>query len=166
MKSIKNIKVNKKKVIILVSLVVLLVATGCLNYFLTVRNNQSQAKDPVDAATPTFFETYRTDRDATRSQEILYLEDIIVGANADETTIANAQGKKIELVGMMETELALEGLIKARGFADCVVTMSSNNVNVVVQDAELGLDEAAQILSIIVAETDYEAANVYIIPYV
>lgn len=164
---VKNIKVNKKKVIILVSLVALLVATGCLNYFLTVKNNQTKQPDSsLDAATPTFFETYRTDREATRAQEILYLEDIIASANADEATVTGAQNKKLELVGMMETELALEGLIKAKGFPDCVVTMSSDNVNIVVQDSELGLDEAAQILNIIVTETDYKASSVYIIPYV
>ena len=167
MKGIKNIKVNKKKIIILVSLVVLLVAVGCLNYFLTVRNNQTSGdQNPVDAATPTFFATYRSDREATRAQEMLYLEDIITSVNSDAETIASAQNKKLELVSIMETELALEGLIKAKGFEDCVVTISSNNVNVVVQDSELGLDEAAQIFNIIVTETGFDVSNVFIIPYV
>lgn len=167
MKGIKNIKVNKKKIIILVSLVVLLVATGCLNYFLTIKgSNPDTGNGNVDAATPTFFSTYRTDRESTRAQEILYLEDIIVSANADEATITNAQNKKLDLVSAMETELALEGLIKAKGFEDCIVTISSNNVNVVVQDSELELNEAAQILNIIVSETDFKASNVIIIPYV
>ena len=66
----------------------------------------------------------------------------------------------------METELVLEGLIKAKGFKDCVVTMSTENVNVVVMDEELTLEESAQILDIIVSETDYTAPNVVIIPYV
>ena len=167
MKGTKNVKFNKKKVIILVSLVVLLVATGCLNYFLTVRNNNKTTSNTnLDEATPTFFATYRTDRESTRAQEILYLEDIISSANSDQETITGAQNKKLELVGTMETELALEGLIKSKGFEDCVVTISSNNVNVVVQDNELTLDEAAQILNIIVSETDYTAQNVVIIPYV
>ncbi|MGN1042574.1 MAG: SpoIIIAH-like family protein [Christensenellales bacterium] len=167
MKGLKNIKVNKKKIIILASLILLLVATGCLNYFLTVKNNKG-ANDALDqaAATPTFFATYRTDREATRAQEILYLEDIISASNTDEVTLAEANNKKLALVGSMETELALEGLIKAKGFEDCVVTISNNNVNVVVKDSELALDEAAQILNIIVSETDYTAENVIIIPYV
>ena len=165
MKGIKNIKVNKKKIIILVSLVVLLVATGCLNYFLTVKQNQAD-QEPVDAGLPTFFETYRTDREATRAQEILYLEDIISSANSDEETITGAKNKKLELVGCMETELALEGLIKAKGFSDCVVTISSENVNVVVADSELTLEETAQIMDIIESETDFTCENVIVIPYV
>lgn len=167
MKGLKNIKVNKKKIIILASLVILLVATGCLNYFLTVKNNKSTPNTDLEQGTvPTFFSTYRTDRETTRAQEMLYLEDIISAANADEATINEANNKKLALVGTMETELSLEGLIKAKGFEDCVVTISNNNVNVVVKNSELAADEAAQILNIIVSETDYEAKNVIIIPYV
>ncbi|MBR1746626.1 MAG: SpoIIIAH-like family protein [Clostridia bacterium] len=163
----KTGKVNKKKIIVLVSLVALLVATGCLNYFLTTRNAKTTvASQSNDAVTPTFFATYRTDREATRAQEMLYLEDIISSTEADEKTVADAQTKKLSLVGMMETELSLEGLIKSKGFDDCVVTISTDNVNVVVKDAELSLDEASQILNIITSETDYKASNVIIIPYV
>ncbi len=165
MKGFKNIKVNKKKVIILASLVLLLVATGCLNYFLTVKNTD-KVTGTLDQSIPTFFATYRTDREATRAQEMLYLEDIITSPNTDEKTLAEANNKKLELVGSMETELALEGLIKAKGFEDCVVTISKENVNVVVKDSELAVDEAAQILNIIVTETDYTASNVIIVPYV
>ncbi|HKL73904.1 MAG TPA: SpoIIIAH-like family protein [Clostridia bacterium] len=157
-------KANKKKIIILVSLVLLLVATGCLNYFLTLKG---KTNDPIDVdATPTFFSSFRDDRTNTRAQEILYLDDIIANANSDESTITSAQDKKLGLVDIMETELSLEGLIKAKGFEDCVVTITSENVNVVVMDAELSVEEAAQVLDIIVKQTNYIAKNVYIIPYV
>lgn len=158
-------KANKKKIIILVSLVVLLVATGCLNYFLTVKGKGGT--DAVNGGSQvTFFSTYRTDRLATRAQEVLYLEDIITSANSSNEIIASAQEKKLGLVGSMEVELALEGLIKAKGFEDCIVTISKNNVNIVVKDSELTIQEAAQILNIVVTETDYKASNVIIIPYV
>ena len=159
---------NKKKIIILVSLVALLVATGCLNYFLTTKKAQTTtaAQQTVEQATPTFFATYRTDREATRAQEMLYHEDIISASNVDEQTVANAQAKKLSLVGVMETELSLEGLIKSKGFDDCVVTIGTDNVNVVVMDSELSLDEASQILNVITSETDYKASSVVIIPYV
>jgi stage III sporulation protein AH len=159
-------KANKKKIIVLVSLVLLLVATGCLNYFLTTSATSSTDDGTdVDVET-TFFPAYREERSNTRAQEILYLDDIIASANSDEETIASAQSKKLYLVDSMEVELVLEGLIKAKGFEDCVVTISSENVNVVVQDTELSIEEAAQILDIIVSETDYTASNVIIIPYV
>ena len=66
----------------------------------------------------------------------------------------------------MEKELVVEGLIKAKGFQDCIVTMSTDNVNVVVMDEDLSLEDAAQILNIIETETSFNAPQVVIIPYV
>ena len=116
--------------------------------------------------TETFFSTYRTDREETRAQELEYLDEIIASASSTETAIASAEEQKLQITGAMETELVLEGLIKAKGFQDCVVTMSTENVNVVVMDEEVSLEDAAQIMDIIVSETDFEAPDIVIIPYV
>lgn len=156
-------KANKKKIIVLVAMITLLVATGCLNYFLNVKQNP----DPVDANSElTFFETYRADRVTTREQEIAYLDEMIASEASSDEAVAAAEAERLALTAAMETELILEGLIKACGYSDCVVTISTENVNVVVKDSELTLEEAAQILNIIVSETDYTAPDVVIIPYV
>lgn len=154
-------KTNKKKIIVLVSLVLLLVATGVLNYFLNAKLNP----EDEELTAVTFFVSYRQDREATRAEEILYLDSIIASEPADETVIANAQAKKLEICDAMETELVLEGLIKAKGFEDCVVTISTENVNIVVKAAEITAEQAAQILNIVVTETDYTALDVTVLPY-
>ncbi len=159
-------KANKKKIIVLVSLVVLLAGVACLNYFLTVYKGKSGSATDETGTTQTFFSTYREDRTATRSQEILYLEEMMASTTADEQTIADAKKMYLDLVAAMETETTLEGLIKAYGFDDCIVTISDNNVNVVIKDSDLTVEETAQILSIITSETDYCAADVIVIPYV
>ncbi len=162
-----SIKANKKKIIVVACMVALLVATGCLNYFLNVKEQEGLETGLGDqSATETFFSTYRTDREETRAQELEYLDEIIASASSTETAIASAEEQKLQITGAMETELILEGLIKAKGFQDCVVTMSTENVNVVVMDEEVSLEDAAQILNIIVSETDFEAPDVVIIPYV
>ncbi len=160
-------KANKKKIIVLVSLVVLLAGVACLNYFLTVKGiGKDNTQTPATTDEPTFFSTYRTDRESTRTQEKLYLESIMASTTADEATMAEANKSYLALAAAMETETTLEGLIKAYGFSDCIVTISNGNVNVVVQDTELTVEEAAQILSTIVSETEYTAKDVVIIPYV
>lgn len=156
-------KANKKKIIVLVSMILLLVATGVLNYFLNIKGNQN---DDEGTVTPTFFQSYRSDREVTREQEIAYLDEIIASAASSEESIAAAEAQKLTLCTNMETELALEGLIKARGFKDAVVTITTENVNVVVEDTELTAEEAAQILDIIVTETSFTALDVVVIPYV
>ena len=107
-------KANKKKIIVLVSMIALLVATGCLNYFLNVR--KADVDQPVDQTTPTFFATYRNDREVTRQQEIAYLDEMIASETSSAETIAEAEAQKLAICQAMETELVLEGLIKASSF--------------------------------------------------
>ena len=162
----ESLKTNKKKIIVVCSMVALLVGTGCLNYFLNVKTSNSASGDVSNQSEQSFFETYRIDRESTRNQEIAYLDEIIASASSTETAILDAESQKLNITSSMETELVLEGLIKAKGFKDCIVTMSTENVNIVVMDEDLTLEEAAQILNIVETETAFTAPDVVIIPYV
>ena len=53
----------------------------------------------------------------------------------------------------METELVTEGLIKAKGFEDVIVTNSLSSVNVIVKSAELTKPQVAQIVDIVKLQT-------------
>ena len=162
----QTLKANRKKIIVVCTMVALLVGTGCLNYFLNVKTSGDGNTDVNQMQEQSFFETYRTDRESTRNQEIAYLDEIIASATSTETAIVDAESQKLNITSSMEKELVLEGLIKAKGFEDCVVTMSTENVNIVVMDEDLTLEEAAQILNIIETETSFTAPDVVIIPYV
>ena len=160
----KNIKANKKKIIVLALMLVLLAGTGFLNYYLTTSNaEKAEANQTVNAS---FFDTYRTDRSVTRDEEFLYLNTIIASEASSDDAVTGAEGQQLALTTQAEKELILEGLIKAKGFSDCIVTMSTENVNVVVMDSDLTLEEAIMIYAIIVDETDYTADNIVIVPYV
>lgn len=163
----QSLKANRKKIIVVCTMVALLVGTGCLNYFLNVKSQGNSDDNLVNNQTEqNFFETYRTDREETRNQEIAYLDEIIASSTSTETAILDAESQKLNITSSMETELVLEGLIKAKGFQDCIVTMSTENVNIVVVDEDLTLEEAAQILNIVETETSFTAPDVVIIPYV
>lgn len=154
---------NKKKIIIICSMVVLLIAAGYLNVIL----NKTSAVNNTDdtSTTVSFFAAYRTDRETARAQEFSYLDAIIASASSTDEAILTAETMKQDLVEVIETELVLEGLIKAKGFDDAVVTMSTNNINVIVHDAELISEEVAQILNVITTETGYSASKIVIVPY-
>ena len=162
-----KIKPRTKKAIVLSVMVVLLVATGVLNWALNDKLLTEGTEQPAGAesVTETFFATYRSDREATRESEYLYLDSIIASAEVSEESKASAEQQKLALVMRMEQELTLEALIKAKGFEDAIVAISDNGVNVVVGTDQLSADEATQILSIITEETDYQATDVKIIPY-
>ena len=69
-----------------------------------------------------------------------------------------------ELTDMMEKEVTVEGLLRAKGFSQAIVTLSPESVNVVVADASVTSQQAAQILQIVQNETGQPAQNVKIIP--
>lgn len=155
---------KKKKIFILVSMVLLLVITGGLNVFLArqsaVENSSSNA-----VVSGNFFATYRKDRTETRNMEIAYLDEIIQSATATAEHKETATKKKMEIVANMEKELILEGLIKAKGYEDAVVTMATDSINVIVKGKEaLTSTEVAQILSVITKETNCKATNVKVVP--
>lgn len=159
-----KIKPRTKKIIVLSVMVALLVATGVLNWAL---NDRLTASDPIDAnaVTETFFSAYRSEREATRESEFLYLDAIISSETSSEAAKTAAEEQKLGLVERMEKEMQLESLVKAKGFEDAIVTMSDSGVNVVVGTAELTAEQAAQIYDIVRSETDFTAGDVKIIPY-
>lgn len=165
----KQLSSNAKKVIILCSMVALLVLTGILNFAL---NSDWFSKSPADGdqltggdAVETFFSTYRTSRETARAEEMSYLEAIIASETSTEEAKATAETMRENLLNNIEAELVIESLIKAKGFDDAVVTMSTNNINVIVNKSELESQEVAQILSVILEETEYTASEVVVVPY-
>lgn len=75
-----------------------------------------------------------------------------------------AEQAKLDLISTMEKELAVEGLIKAQGFSDCVIAISDTKVNVVVKGASINENEAAQISTIVREQLGTELKNIIIIP--
>lgn len=155
---------KKKKVFILVGMVALLVLTGCLNYFLNrPAQNANAGTGDTNSATD-FFTSSRAERVAVRAEERAYYDAIIADATSTEADVAEAKDKRDALVSAMETELLVESLIKALGFEDVIVTMSTENVNIILKTDEMTDAEVAQVLDVIVTETDKTASNVRLIP--
>ncbi len=157
---------NKKKIVIICSMVVLLVAAAFLNVFLNnKREEQSAVIQDDNVATVSFFTSLKSSRETTRDQSIGYLDAIINSPTSSAEAISAAQTRKLALVDVTLTEATLESLIKAKGYEDVFVTMDTNNVNVLVKDAELDSTDVAQILTIVTGETLVSATNVIIQPY-
>ena len=160
---------NKKKIIIICSMVVLLVAAAYLNVLITKKTTKTVSSTVGDESSTTvsFFTSYRSARDASRQESFMYYDSIIGSETASAAAITSAEGKREELARCAETELVLEGLIKAKGFEDAVVTISTSNVNAIVKKSGSAIDatDAAQILSVITEETGVSASKVIITPY-
>lgn len=117
-----------------------------------------EASAPAD-----YFQSFRDEREAVRSMEIEYLDEIIATSANDAETLNDAQQQKLELVNNMEKEFVIENLIRAKGFADAAVTFRGGAVNVVVSAEQLSQSEVAQILDIVRSETGESADNIKIL---
>ena len=151
------------KIIIIAAMVLLLGVTGYLN---VVLNNSvsTSSKTDTTVSSASYFQTYRTDRESTRDQEMLYYDAIISSETSSENAVKNAEEAKLSLISQMEKELVVEGLIKAKGFEDCVVTLTNSNVNAVIKTKELNSSEVAQIVSVIQSQLSVGIENIKIIP--
>lgn len=146
---------KKKKIIILSCMILLLAVTAVFNFLLSGSKNDT----PVAAAN--YFTQYRTERTTSRNEQLLQLDAIIESTNANDEALSDALNMKLRITGIMEQELHLENLIKAKGYEDVVVTigLTSDNVNVIVKDADFTQDDAVIIYTLLVEEIDVSPEN-------
>ena len=155
---------NKKKIIAMSSLVLLLGATAVFNFVLT---SADAYESGVTGVTPAnYFTTYRAERTSTRNEEIVQLDSVIALYEVGDEKYEEATEMKMELVEAMEKELLLENMVKSLGFSDAVVSVStsSDNVNVFINSSELNYDTALSIYNMMKNETGVASGNVIIMP--
>lgn len=154
---------KKKKIIIMSSLVFLLALTAVLNVLLVNTKTTANA-DAVTTAN--YFSTYRSERTATRSEELLQLDSVIALYDEGSEKYNQAVDLKMKIVGIMENELVLETMIKSLGFSDAVVSIGvdSDNVNVFINSNELYTDTALSIYNLLRNEAGVAPTNIIIMP--
>lgn len=155
-----------KKVLVIAGLAILLAVTGVLNWKFAAdkkARQQAQGNGSGTEQTVSSFADFRTERERVRTQELTSIDSIINNENTDTQTLAEAQKMKLELTDTMEKELLIEGLLKAKGFEDAVITISDTAVNVIVKQKDLTKQQVAQVLEIVLREAgDISAENVKI----
>ena len=155
---------NKKKIIIMSSLVLLLAVTAVFNFMFATASTQTTVQGGVTTAN--YFTTYRAERTTTRNEELVQLDSVIALYEEGDEKYEAATEMKMEIVAAMEKELVLENMVKSLGFSDAVVSVSSDsdNVNVFINSAELNYDTALSIYSMMKNETGIVAGNIIIMP--
>ena len=155
---------NKKKIIIMSSLVLLLAVTAVFNFVFA--NTTAQVTADGGVTTANYFTTYRAERTTTRNEEIVQLDSVIALYDAGDERYEEATAMKMEIVAAMEKELVLENMVKSLGFSDAVVSVSSEseNINVFINSSELNYDTALSIYSMMKNETGIVAGNIIIMP--
>ena len=153
---------NKKKIIVMSALVLLLAVTAVFNFVLAGNVTPTSGGDIV----ANYFTTYREERTSTRNEELLQLDSVIALYDEGDERYEEATKMKLEIVTAMEQELILETMIKSLGFSDVVVTVSyeTKNINVFINTEELTYDTALAIYTMLENELGASAENIRIVP--
>lgn len=154
---------KKKKIFMLAGMILLLAVTAYLNFALAAKADN----DDDLIAVGSFFTQYRSERQTTRNQEISYLDAIIDSTQAEYAEQRQtAMDQKLKVISVMEQELAVENILKAKGYEDVVVTIgiTSDTSNIIIKTAELTRDDTAIIYNTMFEQTLIEADNIRIVP--
>ena len=110
-----------------------------------------------------FFAKARLEKETSRDEAVATLAKMFGDSSASSEQVKDATEKAVATAQMIENESKMETLIKSKGFEDCVVYLSDQSAKVVVKSD--GLDEAgaAQIMDIVVGESDIPSENVSIV---
>jgi stage III sporulation protein AH len=162
-KTSKNGKKLRKTIVLCIFAALLLVTGGANLYINSMVAGELGAEQQVSTSTASFFDNYRTDRQSTRDQELLYLEAIIASTTASSEAKATAEAEMQSIIANMSLTSNLESLIKSKGFSDVVVSAMSSNISVIVETSGLDKAQVGQIVDIIQTNTSYALDNIKII---
>jgi stage III sporulation protein AH len=166
--------VFKRKQIVVLSLVLMIVVAGYLQYTykkssssatadkdntkvgeaVYVGNNSAvsgKASNSVQASKQAndFFKSAMLDKEMTRSKDTDALKEITLDANATTTAKSKAYDQMMKIISNSEKEMSIENLIKGRGYSDVLVLFGEDqSMDIYIKTQSLTQQQVAQISDI------------------
>ena len=112
-----------------------------------------------------YFETARLTRTKTRDEALDKLQQSLKATGLTEEEKAQLKDILSSTISNISLESDIEHLVKAKGFADCVVFIDGENVDLAVKTGPEGLskNEVAQLRDIILGKVQTSAQNISIV---
>ena len=112
-----------------------------------------------------YFETARLTRTKTRDEALDQLQQSLKATGLTEEEKAQLKDILSSTISNISLESDIENLVKAKGFADCVVFIDGENVDLAVKTGPEGLskNEVAQLRDIILGKVQTSAQNISIV---
>lgn len=109
-----------------------------------------------------YFEQARKNRETARDEAMDIVKDVAADLKNDKTASEKALAQATALADAVTREAKIEGLIKAKGFADCVVYIADETCSVVVKADNLTAAQTLQITEIVTAQSKISAQKINI----
>lgn len=119
-------------------------------------------QEPI-AGQADFFIDFRLDRERARSEQLDTLRELINNKQVPEESRKVAADQWLAVTKQIGKELELEGLVKAKGFADCIVFLQDSQCTAVVKADKLSRADVAQVGDIIIRGTGLAPKDINIL---
>ena len=128
------------------------------------RENAGEAVMVSSSVSGSYFEEAKLAREQTRAKNKETLTAIVNNKNATEAQKDDAMKEIMRMTTAGEKETATETMLEAKGFADAVVTIQNDSVDVVVDGEKLTEQQIAQIESVVKRKTGCSSDKIVISP--
>lgn len=165
----------RKRQIILAGLVVILGVAVYLNWEFSKGDINSSISDDkiygetqetlvdVTETTDAYFAEARLNRQKTRDEALESVQAMLKSDALTETQRSEITAKAAKITELTSLENAIEELVKAKGFRECVAFIDGENASVVVSSDELTETQAAQIFEIVAKKSKINSENINIV---
>lgn len=110
----------------------------------------------------TDFSEARRERDSVRGRSVDILKEITEDENSTDEAKQEAQKKISDAAANTQSEGIIEGLVKTKGYSDCITYIENGEVRVIVQGNVLDAGSVSQIKDIVVSQTGILPKNIKI----
>lgn len=126
------------------------------------------AEDENDSAlantSDNYFKTTLENREKARADALAVLTEIIGDASKNDVDKSEAVSKSAVISQEIKQENAIETLVKAKGFADCIAIVTETQVSVIVPNTKaLEANEVSIIKDIAIGQTNISASCINIV---
>ncbi len=126
-------------------------------------NSSGTSDENAQTSTDGYFALAVIDRAEARAEALEVLSSITTSEEATEEAKQSAYNEMAKIAQEIECEANIETLVKAKGFEECVVVISSGKANVIVSGENLLVSEVAQIKEIVYSQASITPENITII---
>ena len=139
-------------------------AATASNEKVSSKENAGEAVLVSNTVKGNYFEEAKLSREQTRAKNKETLTSLVNNKNASNAQKDKAMNEIVKMTEVNEKETATENLLAAKGFAEAVVTILSDSVDVVVNAEDLTEQQIAQIEDVVKRKTECSADKIVISP--
>ncbi len=126
--------------------------------------NVNATPDTGDAQSGSaYFDQARASRQSAREEMTETVKELLGDVKATEEQKAAAAQQALAITKAIEQESKIESLIKAKGFADCVVYIEGDSCSIVVSAESLTVQDTAKISQTVTAQSGILTQNINIV---